>query len=169
MKPAFAPLRPKLAMSATERPLSVLMGQQRIVNLTDKPKEPKFAQWLKSGDLIEGTEVLESGDAHWYKGILHKVTASGAYFNAYDDDSYSIVTRRLIRPYMPYFVGEELEVLLDDGLVDVGTIVADNGDGTYDIFLDDDEELVQGVPSGDMRRLREGFMEEEREIRNNYA
>ena len=167
---AFIQTRSKLASSTqTKRPLTVLKGQRRIVGLTDKPTEPKFGQWLKSGDPIEGTEVLETGDAHWYKGTLFKVTASGSYYNKYDDNSYSIVSRILVRPYKPYFVGEELEVLLEDDYVEVGTISVDHGDGTYDIFLDDEEKLLQAVPSGDLRRIRENFMEQERQSRNNYA
>lgn len=170
IKAVFYQIHPKLVISTgTKRPFSALKGQRRIVGLTDKPTEPKFGQWLKSGDPIEGTEVLETGDAHWYKGTLFKVTASGSYYNKYDDNSYSVVSRNLVRLYKPYFVGEELEVLLEDDNVDVGTISLDHDDGTYDIFLDDEEKLLQAVPSGDLRRIREGFMEQEREIRKNYA
>jgi len=161
--------RHKLARAATKRPLSVLREQRRHINLVDAPTEPRFGQWLKSGDVIEGTEVLLDGEAHWYKGVLDKVTASGSYYCSYDDESYSIVTRRRIRAYKPYYVGEELEILLEDDMVDTATIVADHGDGTFDVFFDDEEEFAERVPTGDMRRLREGFMEEDREIRSNYA
>lgn len=167
---SFSHLRQKVTPPSTMPSLSAqVRTRSRTVNIAKEPIEPTDGAWIKSGDAVEGNEFLEDGASHWYRGVLHKVSASGDYFITYDDDSYGILAHNFVRAYEPYYVGEELEVLMGDDTVDYGTIETDHGDGTFDVWLDEHEERVRQVPTGDLRRLREDEAEEERVVRNHYA
>ena len=97
---------------------------------------------------MEGAEYVDDGTSHWYRGVLNKVTASGDFFIAYADESFGIVAKDFVREYEPYYVGETLEVLMEDDTIGDATIIADNGDGSYDVLLDEEE--VRNVASGDI-------------------
>jgi len=167
----------KLSLPSTEKPLEKLvMKRKRVLDVAAKPTEPRYGAWLKSGDIVEGTEFSDDGkEAHWYKGILHQVTASGDYYMIYDDGSFAILSNNLIRAFKPYIVGEELEILLAEAnngepTVDPCTIVTDYGDGTLDVFIDEEEELFERISSGELRRPRTDFVfGEEKGVRNKYA
>lgn len=165
----FVRLRQRLMIPSSMRPLANPIRRRRNVNIAPKPNEPRRGSWLKSGDVVEGTEFLDNGEAHWYTGVLEKVTASGDYFIAYYDKSFGIVGGDSVRPYEPYQVDEEVEVFMGEDEVALCTVVADNGDWTWDVFIEDEDTLVKQVPLGDLRRLNEDEMKEERQVRNKYA
>lgn len=173
---SFVPTRSHLSIPSTSLPAVGSVHQRsRIVGLYDAPQEPRFGAWLKAGDDVEGTEFEDkTGEAHWYKGKLTKVSSNGDYFIDYDDESFGVVSNRLVRAFQPYYVGEELDVLLfsDEGeSIEYCTIVAANEDGTFDVFVEDLELLVENVFTSEFRRpnFDAPLDEEEEEIVNRYA
>lgn len=153
--------REQLAAPRTVPLLPDPLRQRRVVNIGDEPGEPEYGAWLKDGDAIEAAEELDDGTSHWYRCVINKVDASGNFFVVYDDDSFGIVWYDSVRVYEPYYVGEHLEVLMEDDAVEDATIITDYGDGTYDVLLEHDGEVLLNVASGDMRRLNEDVIEEE--------
>jgi Phytanoyl-CoA dioxygenase (PhyH) len=168
-KKALSKIRKAPTIPKTTRPLLELLHRRCILDTGDKPREPRIGAWLKAGDIVEGTEVMDNGDAYWYKGRLHKVTAAGDFFVTFDSAESSVIGAELIRVYKPYQVGEKLEVFLDDDEYEVCRIVKDNMDDTYDVYLAEEKRVIEAVPTADLRRPRKGKLQSaEREVRNHY-
>lgn len=99
----------------------------------------------------------------WYKGTI--VWASSDRYTwtvEFDDGDFaSNLCPRCVRPFVPYHVGESVEVAISSNEFAAGQVVSVNSwDGTYDVTLEDGE-VVAGASSEEIRRTDEETMVKE--------
>ncbi|GAX24307.1 hypothetical protein FisN_4Lh421 [Fistulifera solaris] len=109
-------------------------------------KEPFQGAWLQEGDLVDGFI-----DNYRYMGTITHVTAHGNYHISYPDGDDNWNDTYEILPFVPYQLGEKLDVLIDNEYM-LCEIVAVMEDGTYHVITDHDDEYYTDKTLKDFRR-----------------
>ena len=95
--------------------------------------------------------------AEWYRGVLIYASADrNVYDVIYDDGEEDLgLCRRCVRPFIPYKLGESVEVRIegDTEHFELGRVVALHPNELYDITLEDGF-LIEDVPTSHIRRFR---------------
>ncbi|GAX10719.1 hypothetical protein FisN_14Lh235 [Fistulifera solaris] len=118
-----------------------------------KAEEPFPGAWSAEGDEVEALYASDSRE--WYKGTIIRASSDRLTWTVRFDDGDVVdnVCAQCVRPFVPYSVGEKVEVRISDSEFATGQVVAAM-DGTYDVTLEDGS-VVFGTSCAEMRRVDE--------------
>lgn len=101
----------------------------------EAPTEPFDDAWITAGDMVE---LLSDG--FWYVGTVDWIDAIGHVSLSSSTGETVVASVHYTRTYKDYEMGEQVEVVGDDDYYYECEIVAENDDGTFDVYHVDFED-----------------------------
>jgi hypothetical protein len=117
----------------------------------ERPQLYDACAWCQSGDEIEVKMREDDGRIYWYMGKLTYVGANDSFHIKFFDGEEDDAELSMIRPYIPYQVGDRIDVIVDQYFVGA-TIVAEHDDGHFAVQSLADGNLIGDVHPGALRR-----------------
>jgi len=141
----------KLPLPATN---AKFVRRPSILHVGELPGEPEAGAWRSDGDIIEARyKVKGSKRPMWYWAKLIEIHDSGWHHIEFDDGERKYVKVDEVRAYMPFDIGEKLEVWMDDDEYVLAEVTDyDEENNTIDLFLPDEEKRLGAVPNASVRR-----------------
>mmetsp|Transcript_2040 Transcript_2040/g.2893 ORF Transcript_2040/g.2893 Transcript_2040/m.2893 type:complete len:1042 (-) Transcript_2040:121-3246(-) len=117
------------------------------------PGEPEAGAWRSDGDVIEVRHKGEGSKRQmWYWAKIREIHSSGWHHVELDDGEPLYVKVDAVRAYMPFEIGEKLEVWMEDDVYAKAEVTSyDAENDTVDVFLTKEEKSVQ-APITNVRR-----------------
>lgn len=154
-RPGKATESPTLQLGRSFKMTQPKTNAQRIhytLSIVHEPPRLNTAcAWCQSGDAIEVILRDDEGKQYWYMGDLTDVGANGLFQVEFFDDEGDDAEISRLRPYIPYRVGERIEI--SEGEDYVGAmILAERDDGLFTVQLHANGKHISDAHPGMFRR-----------------
>mmetsp|Transcript_20978 Transcript_20978/g.34670 ORF Transcript_20978/g.34670 Transcript_20978/m.34670 type:complete len:986 (-) Transcript_20978:819-3776(-) len=147
--------KPECKSRFVRRPVKLAVGTS--------PGEPEAGAWIREGSIVEARHRGDSGQYKWYHATVDHIASTGYHAVNFYDGQEDLVKADGVRAYIPFTVGEKVELNTDE--VYIKTEVIRVRDNMLDLKELKSGKVVKNIFMGDVRRPNTKTIKKKRETK----